>query len=74
MPSVKFIHKRLTQFLNVFVHFLDGQVQYFPQIQFGEIAVHLLGEDPCGDSRTFNDLRFKQFVNQHTHHLLMCAP
>lgn len=58
----------------MFVHFFDGQMKNFPQVHFSEIVVHFFGEDPCGHGRTFNNLRFKQLVNQNAQHLLVITP
>lgn len=64
----------LTQFDDVFVHFFDCQMQYLPQIHFGEFAVHFLGENPRGDGWTFNNLCFQQFIDENAHHLLVQMP
>lgn len=41
------IRQHRTQFDDVFVHFLNRQVQDFPQVHLGELAVHFFGKYPC---------------------------
>lgn len=61
----------LTQLDDMFVHLLDGQVKNLPQIHFGKLAGHLLGEYPGGHRRAIDYLQLEQFIDQHHHHLLM---
>lgn len=40
----------LTQFYDMFIHFLNGQMEYLPQIHLSKLAGHLFGEYPCSNS------------------------
>lgn len=56
------------------VHLLDGQVEDLPEIHFGKLASHLLGEDPRGHRRTVDYLELEQLIDEDDHHLLVGRP